>query len=85
MVSRSLRTSPTAARWVLTRLLATVPGVRDVTLYGTLLHVLVADLSPADLRAALEQDGLQVSSIREIKPSLEDVFVSLTGRHLRDE
>jgi ABC-2 type transport system ATP-binding protein len=53
-----------------------VPGVRDVTLYGTLLHVLVEGLSVEALAAALRVRGVQVQSIRPIKPSLEDVFVS---------
>jgi ABC-2 type transport system ATP-binding protein len=58
-------------------LLPTVPGVRDVTLYGTLLHVLVDDdLSPDSLASVLRDKGLKVTSIRPIKPTLEDVFVS---------
>jgi ABC-2 type transport system ATP-binding protein len=57
-------------------LLPSVPGVHEVTLYGTLLHVLVDGLSGTELGAALRAHGLHVSSVREIKPSLEDVFVS---------
>jgi ABC-2 type transport system ATP-binding protein len=58
-------------------LLPTVPGVREVTLYGTLLHVLVDDsLSPDSLTSVLRDKGLKVTSIRPIKPTLEDVFVS---------
>jgi ABC-2 type transport system ATP-binding protein len=58
-------------------LLPSVPGVREVTLYGTLLHVLVGDdLSPDVLASRLRDIGLRVNTIREIKPSLEDVFVS---------
>jgi ABC-2 type transport system ATP-binding protein len=53
-----------------------IEGVREVTLYGTQLHILVEGLSEADLAAALRARGLSVSSVREIKPSLEDVFVS---------
>ena len=57
--------------------LPTLAGVREVTLYGTLLHVLVDDRFPADaLVAALRANGIAVTSVREIKPSLEDVFVS---------
>ena len=57
--------------------LPTVAGVREVTLYGTLLHVLVEDRFSADaLAAALRAKGIAVTSVREIKPSLEDVFVS---------
>jgi ABC-2 type transport system ATP-binding protein len=58
-------------------LLPTMPGVREVTLYGTLLHVLVDDdLSPDRLTGLLRAHGLVVSSVRQIKPTLEDVFVS---------
>jgi ABC-2 type transport system ATP-binding protein len=54
-----------------------VPGVREVTLYGTLLHVLVdASLPTTALRDALHQRGMKVSDLRAIRPSLEDVFVS---------
>jgi drug efflux transport system ATP-binding protein len=58
-------------------LLPTVPGVREVTLYGTLLHVLIdASLSQEALSNALAASGLNVIGVRQIKPSLEDVFVS---------
>jgi ABC-2 type transport system ATP-binding protein len=57
--------------------LPSVTGIREVTLYGTLLHVLVDDdLAPDRLASVLRANGLQVSSIRLIKPTLEDVFVS---------
>jgi ABC-2 type transport system ATP-binding protein len=57
-------------------LLPKMPGVREVTLYGTLLHVLVDGGSADQLGAEMREMGLRVLSIREIKPSLEDVFVS---------
>src|SRR5713101_1773627 len=58
-------------------LLPGIPGVHEVTLYGTMLHVLVDDgLSAAKLTALLRQRGFTVTSVRAIKPSLEDVFVS---------
>jgi hypothetical protein len=41
-----------------------------------LLHVLVEGLSVEALAAALRVRSVQVHSIRPIKPSLEDVFVS---------
>jgi hypothetical protein len=58
------------------QLLPSVPGVHEVTLYGTLLHVLVDGLSAAELAQALRAHGIEVSAVRPIKPSLEDVFVS---------
>jgi ABC-2 type transport system ATP-binding protein len=57
-------------------LLPSLSGVREATLYGTLLHVLVDGLSPEQLGDMLREHGIQVISIRNIKPSLEDVFVS---------
>ena len=57
-------------------LLPGIPGVHEVTLYGTLLHVLVDGISADDLTALLGQRGFSVTSVRAIKPSLEDVFVS---------
>ena len=57
--------------------LADVPGVREVTLYGTLLHVLVDDgFDIESLKSVLDSRGVRVLGVREIKPSLEDVFVS---------
>ena len=57
-------------------LLPSIPGVHEVTLYGTMLHVLVDGLSAESLAALLRQQGFSVTSVRAIKPSLEDVFVS---------
>jgi ABC-2 type transport system ATP-binding protein len=37
------------------------------------------------LLARLEQEGRVLSGLSTRHASLEDVFVSLTGRHLRDE
>ena len=56
----------------------TLPGVREVTLYGTLLHVLTdPELDAEALAARLRQAGFRVGGMRPIAPSLEDVFVSL--------
>ena len=58
-------------------LLPTLPGVKEVTLYGAVLHVLVeADVRPETLEARLVEAGLVVREARPIRPSLEDVFVS---------
>jgi ABC-2 type transport system ATP-binding protein len=54
-----------------------LPGVREATLYGTLLHVLVApEVTPDTLAHSLAQAGQPVRSLRPIRPTLEDVFVS---------
>jgi hypothetical protein len=53
--------------------------VRSATLFGQSVHALVSsrvsdDALMADLRGA----GFASASVREIEPSLEDVFVALT-------
>ncbi len=60
------------------RRLRGLDGVRDATLFGETVHVLVSDaLSP---RALGDELGLPADQIdvREVPPSLEDVFVTLT-------
>ena len=37
------------------------------------------------LLAELRREGVQLTELRTHSPTLEDVFVSLTGRHLRDD
>jgi ABC-2 type transport system ATP-binding protein len=59
-------------------LLPEVTGVLEVTLYGTLLHVLVEDgvADAEDITRALREHSIKVNEVRAIRPSLEDVFVS---------
>ncbi len=57
----------------------TVPGIREVALFGKGLHAVTADaaaVGPA-VRRRLEEAGYRVWQIEPIVPSLEDVFVSL--------
>lgn len=64
-------------------LLAGLPGV---TRSGQRLEVRVADVArdAGALLAALAQRGLQVRGIATARATLEDVFLQLTGRALRD-
>ena len=60
----------------------------DVNLFGECLHVTVeGDLesAEAELRSSLEQAGIMIRTLRRVDPTMEDVFVAMTGRHLRDE
>ncbi|MHB8836387.1 MAG: ATP-binding cassette domain-containing protein [Candidatus Methylomirabilia bacterium] len=58
-----------------------VPGVREAAVFGSGLHVTVDDDEAAGpLRGALEGAGVRVSGIAPIRPTLEDVFVSLVER-----
>src|SRR5205823_8853248 len=53
--------------------------VDDVTIFGRTLHVVVPkDMTIEQIETELGATKLGVSEIRPIKPSLEDVFVSLT-------
>ncbi len=58
------------------------PGIVDATLFGRQLHVAVA--SEAEGRRTIErtlrEGGASVEQILEVRPSLEDVFVSLVRR-----
>jgi ABC-2 type transport system ATP-binding protein len=63
-----------------------VAGVLDVRQDGPILTLRVARLHetlPA-LLDALRRTGVPVDELRTHAPTLEDLFVSLTGRHLRD-
>jgi ABC-2 type transport system ATP-binding protein len=66
--------------------LGTLPGVDGLTQEGRRVRAGVADLgrgAPA-LLAALAASGRRVSRVASARPGLEDVFLSLTGRQLRD-
>ncbi len=62
-------------------LLRQTADVTDAALFGNALHVVVPEaggMTPR-LRTYLSQQGVTVSKIEQIRPSLEDVFVSLTA------
>jgi drug efflux transport system ATP-binding protein len=62
-------------------LLQQTPDVSDVAVFGNALHVVVPDAKAAipRIRTALSQHGARVTKMEPIRPSLEDVFVSLTA------
>jgi ABC-2 type transport system ATP-binding protein len=63
-------------------LLDHLPGILEVSLYGDKYHALTTDVDTArqaiDMR--LTARGITIASVREIPPSMEDVFVSLAER-----
>ena len=64
-----------------------LPGVRAVKPVGEQMQLQVTELHHA-VPAVLEilgQRGLPLTELRTHSATLEDVFVTLTGRHLRDE
>ena len=73
--------SPTQALEILRK----AEGVRDATLFGQSIHLLVdASLGFESIRGPLDKAAISSHEIREIGPSLEDVFVMLT-RHRTEE
>ena len=59
-------------------------GVRDATLFGETLHVLIDDgVSPETLKGHLGVANQEIE-MRPISPSLEDVFVTLTANAERE-
>lgn len=56
------------------------PSVRSLEVFGDRLHVLVpAAEAQSGIESALASAGVTLKSIRQIPPSLEDVFVSRLG------
>jgi ABC-type multidrug transport system ATPase subunit len=63
-----------------------LPGVRNATVFGQSMYLLVDETMPEQaLRNQLTQVGIPQADIRPIGPSLEDVFVALTGQRSNDE
>jgi ABC-type multidrug transport system ATPase subunit len=59
-----------------------IPGIRSATIFGESIHALADEhFDLADLRGKLQSDGIHVTEIRPLTPSLEDVFVELTAKH----
>lgn len=60
------------------RYLSNLPFVRDTTIFGDALHVLVDTDSAAYLVDEMEAGGFGNATASTIEPTLEDVFVTLT-------
>jgi ABC-2 type transport system ATP-binding protein len=60
--------------------LQSAPGVMDAAVFGNALHLVVKDAAVAipQLKSYLAEHNISVTRMEEIRPSLEDVFVSLT-------
>ena len=64
------------------RLARHIPGIRSATIFGQSIHALVEEHFDLDvLRSQLKKEGIHVTEIRPLAPSLEDVFVELTYKH----
>lgn len=61
--------------------LGRLEAVRDVQLFGDLLHVGLREaLDTAQIKDTLVADGVTVGRIREVTPSMEDVFMYLSSK-----
>lgn len=68
--------------------LQSAPGVIDAAVFGNALHLVVAEAARSipQLESYLAGRGITVTRMEKIRPSLEDVFVSLTtGREAAEE
>ena len=67
-------------RWI--DALEKAPGIEEVAMHGNKLHLTVKDpdVAKAQILSVGEQLKLRVDSVREITPSLEDIFVSVMTR-----
>jgi ABC-2 type transport system ATP-binding protein len=58
---------------------------QEVTLYGSQIHVVTQDpdAHKSLIEEALRQEGMHVTAIERIVPSLEDVFIATVSRQER--
>jgi ABC-2 type transport system ATP-binding protein len=66
--------------------LLALPGVGEVRREGAAFTLVVTDTqaSVGALLAHLDRVGVELESLQTHSPTLEDVFMALTGKHLRD-
>jgi ABC-2 type transport system ATP-binding protein len=59
-----------------------LPDVEKTSIFGTAVHAVLrhAGVEPAQVRAALESQGIPVASVGPVTPSLEDVFLDVVER-----
>jgi len=61
-------------------------GVRSATVFGQSMHLLVDEnVRKAEIDEKLHSVGIGQTEIHEIGPSLEDVFVTLSGKYAAEE
>jgi ABC-type multidrug transport system ATPase subunit len=61
-------------------------GVRTATVFGQSMHLLVDEnVTPDKIDNRLREVGITHAEIHEIGPSLEDVFVTLSEQHAREQ
>lgn len=67
--------------------IAGLPGVLEIQTYGDLLHIFVDDASLRRdaLKGALEAADIGVASLRHTRPRMEEAFISLVRKQMREE
>jgi drug efflux transport system ATP-binding protein len=76
--SRSLFRLDTSDPLSTMKIMESVPGVKDVAVFGGGLHVTVENESTAlPMRHALDRAGIEVRRLERIDASMEDVFVAM--------
>jgi ABC-2 type transport system ATP-binding protein len=80
-------TAGSAAKSLDVAALKRIPGVREVRTHNDAVLLQVSELHTAvpSLLAELTCQNVPLTELRTHSATLEDVFVTLTGRHLRDE
>lgn len=63
------------------RLLEQLPGVAEVVRYGNTIHVVIEEGGPhpSEVENRLASEGIKVSRVELVSPSIEDIFVSFVG------
>jgi ABC-2 type transport system ATP-binding protein len=63
--------------------LQAAPGVLDAAVFGNALHLVVLNATSAipQIQTYLKERNISVRGIEKIRPTLEDVFVSVTTAH----
>jgi ABC-2 type transport system ATP-binding protein len=69
-----------------TEKLSSAKGVKDAALFSSTIHIVVesAKVATSSIEGILKDGGVKKYSIRKIKPSLEDVFVSSIEKYDRE-
>jgi hypothetical protein len=57
----------------------------SATSSGVLLYLTDAPTAIAEIVRRVDRDGVQIASLTMTRPSLDDVFLEHTGRHIRPE
>lgn len=86
IVTVEVGASPERAREVIGDGVGVPAGVREISFADHTLRVTVehGDQALVEIMRALDGAGIPISAIALARPSLDDVFLTLTGRSLRD-